>query len=161
MEPKEIRWSAPEFVYYEKGRGWQVGVVTIGIMVTIIALVQRNFLFAVFAAAGGFLVAFWGRRKPETLEFLLSDKGLDIHGRKFYPFETLTGFAFVEHAAAEGEPEEQPELVIRTKSVVNPHLKIMIAKGRVEAFRAFLAAHLPEIEYQEGLADWIAKALRF
>lgn len=161
MAQTEIRWSAPEFPYYEKGRGWQVGVIVVAALVTVIALIQRNFLFAVFAVAGGFLVAFWGRRKPETLEFQLSDKGLDIRGKKFYPVETLTGFAIVERPVAEGEPAEPPELVIRTKSVVNPYLKMEIAKERTEEFRALLTAHLPEIEYQEGLADWIAKVLRF
>ena len=157
MDQNEIRWSAPEFPYYEKSPLWQWGVMTVAVLVAVIALFQKNFLFAVFAVVGGLLVSFWGKREPETLEFMLSGKGLDIEKRKFYPFETLTGFALIEG----DENATVHEFVIRTKSIVNPYLKLTIPREQRERIREFLASHLPEIEYEESLTHHIAKLLRF
>ncbi len=157
MHDKEIKWSAPEFPYYEKSLLWHVGVGIVAIAVIVIALFQKNFLFAVFALVGGGLVMFWGHREPATLEFTLSEKGLDIHTRKFYPFEGLTGFAIVE----DDEESDIDELVLRTKSALNSYLKLTIPRDHREKIKTFLARFLPEMEYRTTITDQLTRLFRF
>lgn len=157
MVDTPISWTAPEFSYYKKGRAWSVGVALAASVLIIVALWQANILLAVFVAVGGILVVYWGTKEPAVLEFTLSEKGLDIAGRKFYPMESFTGFALREEAM----PDGSNELVLKTKSILSAFLKIMVPPDRREAIRAFLAASVEEIEYEETLTEYIAKLLRF
>ena len=81
---KEIRWSAPEFHHYEKDVSWYWLVSIATIVVVIFALIQKNFLFAIFSVIAASLVISWGKKTPETLDFVLSESGLDIGNKKFY-----------------------------------------------------------------------------
>ena len=157
MMEKEIKWSAPEYHHYEKDISWYWLVAILGIILTAIALWQKNFLFAVFVIIAALLAINWGRRKPEIVDFILSEKGLDIGGKKNYPYESLEGFAIIELP----ENSELNELVFKTRGRLNAWLKIIIANQRRDAIKEMLGQHVPEIEYQESLADHISKLLRF
>ena len=107
-----------------------------------------------FAIIGGGLIMYWGHRKPEMLTFHFSEKGLDIAGRTFYPWEDLTGFVIF-------ESEGDSELIVRTNRKLNTHLKIIIPRELQTEIHEFIAAHLPEMEYEESLTDRIARLLKF
>jgi hypothetical protein len=153
----EIQWSAPEYHHYRKDVGWYWLVLIITAVIAAFALWQKNFLFAVFIAIAAVLVLSWGRRAPKTIDFTLSEKGLDIGGRKFYRYETLLGFAII---PVPDDPELN-ELALQTKGRLNTWLKIIIADQRSEEIKELLSKFLPELEYEESLADHIARILRF
>lgn len=157
MTNESITWRAPEFLYYEKGRVWSIGVALIAAVLILIALWQANFLLAMFVAVGGILVVYWGTKQPEMLEFTLSKKGLDIAGRKLYPMESFTGFAMREDAT----PDGSHELVLKTKSALSTFLKVIVPADQSEEVRAVFAASVEEMEYEETLTEYIAKLLRF
>jgi len=155
MEP--IRWSAPEYHYYRKDVSWYWLVIIVTIVLTALALWQKNFLFAVFIILASVLTIAWGRREPNVIDFTLSEKGLDVGNRKFYAYENLSGFAII---PAPEDPELE-ELVIKHKSRLTGWMKIIIAGQRKEQIKNLLSRHLPEIEYQESLTEHIARILRF
>lgn len=154
--PKEsLTWSAPEFIYYEKRTGWNIGVAVAAAILILLGLWQRNFLLAVFIAIGGLLVIHWGGRKPETLTYTLSEKGLDIQGKKFYPMEGFTGFAIVDIA------DDTAELVLKTKRSINTYLKIIISPEDRTEMEDFLKDHVEAMEYEETFTEAITRFLRF
>ena len=157
MAEQPITWRAPEFVYYEKGVAWNMAVAILVAALIGVALWQRNFLLTVFLAVAGILILYWGSRRPEVLQFTLSEKGLDIGERKLYPMESLIGFAILEDAGGNGEDE----LVLRTKNTLATFLKIILPHDHRDDVQNFLAASLEEMEYQESLTEYIAKLLKF
>jgi len=154
MEP--IRWSAPEFHYYEKDIVWYWLVLIVTLILVVIALWQKNFLFAVFLIVAALLTIAWARRTPKTIDFTLSEKGLDIGGKKFYPYEGLTGFAIVSGDQDTGFDE----LIVKTKGQLNALIKIIIISGESGAIKNLLSRFIPEIEYQESVSDRLARMLR-
>lgn len=152
----EIKWTAPEYHHSEKDVSWYWLVMIAAILIVVFALWQKNFLFAVFTVIAATLTTAWGRKQPRTFNFTLSDQGLDIGGKIFYPYETLKGFVIVENP---DEPELS-ELILRTTKITTPWLKIIIATQRREAIKEFLSARLPEIEYKETASDSISKFLK-
>lgn len=156
MEEK-IQWSAPEYHYYDKGVAWYWLVIIVAVVIGALALLQKNFLFLIFIGMAAVLALFWGRRQPKTVNFILNQNGLDIDGKRFYAFESLTGFAVMPSY----ENSEISELALKTKQQLNGWIKIIIANQRAEQIKELLKNNLQEIEYQESTAEHIARILRF
>src|SRR3989344_6396423 len=138
---KEIKWSAPEFHYYEKDIIWYWLVLIVPLILVVIALWQKNFLFAVFLIVAALLTITWARRLPKTTDFTLSEKGLDIGGKKFYPYEGLVGFAIVSGDQDTGFDE----LIVKTKGQLNTLIKIIIISAQGGAIKNLLSRFIPEI----------------
>ena len=153
----QIRWSAPEYHYYRKDVSWYWLVLIVTVILVTLALWQKNFLFAVFIIVAALLILAWGRRPPQTIDFTLSEQGLNIGGKKSYGFQDLSGFVIIPNLA---DPELS-DLILKTKSQLNAWVRIIIASQRSETIKNLLSKFLPEVEYEESLADHIAKILRF
>lgn len=153
----EIKWSAPEYHYYPKDVGWYWFVIIAAMAVVVLALWQRNFLFAVFSVIASILILSWGRRPPRQIDFTLSEKGLDIEGKKFYPFENLAGFAIIQNP----DNAELSELILQTKNRVGTWVRVIIANQRAEDIKKLLLKFIPEIEYTESMTEHIGRILRF
>lgn len=154
---KEITWAAPEFHYHEKDERWYWGVGIIALAIIIFALFQKNFLFAIFTAIAAVLVSIWGTRTPKEIAFTLSEKGLDIGGKKFYAYQSLSGFALLPSR----DSDVHAEIILRATGRLGGWVKVAIGNDRSEEAKRMLARFLPEIEYEESVADHIARTLRF
>lgn len=153
----EIQWSAPEYHYYHKDVSWYWLVIIVGIILIGIAVWQKNFLFAVFIVPAAALTFFWGGREPKTISFTLNARGLNLDGKKFYPLESLEGFAIV----ADYRDPELSELMLKTKQRFNTWLTVITASERADQIKELLKKHLPEIEYRRSLTEHIGKILKF
>lgn len=154
---KEIIWSSPEYHYYEKSVIWYWLVIVGAVILVMAALWQKNLLFGIFIIIAAAMLIFWGRRQPRTLNFTLNAKGLMIDDKKIYYFENLAGFAIIPNYA---EPALS-ELLLQTKNHLRGWLRFIIAAQRVEPIKILLQEHLPEVEYQESMAEHISRILRF
>lgn len=143
-----IKWRAPEYEYHEKDVSWYWLAIIFVIILVGLSLWQKNLLFAIFVLIAGAVVIFWGRREPRELEFKLEEKGLYID-KKFIAYEILDGFAVKE------------DLLLKKKSRLRPYLKLPLPDSQKEAAKKHLLPLLPEIEYQESLAEALAKFLKF
>ena len=155
--PKEVRWMAPEFHYHEKDDSWSKGIILIAVLLIGFALWQRNFLFAVFIAIATALLVYWGHQKPDTVEFLLDDKGFTVHGKR-RDYKNLDGFAV--RIDERGELEWN-KLILRVKSKLIPHLIIFIPKNETGKIRVFLNEYIPEIEHEDSFIDLLADLIKF
>jgi hypothetical protein len=147
---KEIRWTAPEFEYYEKGPSWYWLAIIATILLIALALWQRNFLFAVFVAIAALVILNLARKQPREIEFKLDQNGLVIDEKKVYPYETLKGFTISGN-----------EIIFQRKSRFSPYFKIFVLEKDKDRVKHFLSQRLPEIEYEESLTDHISRLLRF
>ena len=157
MAEPDIRWSSPEYHYREKDVGWYYAVIIAAILLAAAGLWKANFLFALFTLIAAGLMISWGRRVPHTIDFTLSPQGLDLGGKKRYTLDELAGFAI----APDRDRPDFATLAVRTKGRLGYWIKIIIAAQRADGIKAFLIKSLPELEYQQSLADHLAKRIGF
>ena len=149
MVESGVNWEAPEFDYQHKDISWYWLAVIIGVILTAVALWQKNLLFAIFIAIAIVMIVFWGRQKPRTIKYKLDDKGLYID-EKFYSFKGFDGFY-----------TDEEILVFKNKGRFSPYLKIQISSKDTEAIQKYLKPILSEIEYEESLTEVLVKWLGF
>ena len=144
--PESISWQAPEYQHVPKSRDWYwaVGILTIGLFV--VALLFSNFLFGIFVLLGGFTIALYGARAPQTVAFSLSVEGIRIQNR-VYPYESLQSFWIFYH------PPHVKELSVESQKMIMPHIKIPLENQNPAKIRAYLQQFLPERQQEESLID--------
>jgi len=146
---KSIEWQAPEFDYYKKDVSWYWLVIIVSIIVALIALWQKNLLFAIFIAVASIMIVVWGRRKPRIIEYRLNSDGLQISG-KLYDLKSFDGFYI-----------DDEKLVLKHKARFRTYFKIQIDIEKKEAIENRLQHILPEIEYSESLIEAVSQWLGF
>ncbi len=157
MAEKEIKWTAPEFEYHHKGVSWHwLLVITAGLII-LIALWQKNFLFAVFVAIAATLMVKWGHHEPRYVNFRLTGEGLEFDTAK-YPYEDFAGFAT---HPVHGQSEDLSYLIFQRKHRLGTYLKVLAPTIMLEEIRILANKYLPEIEYEESLMDHLSRFLKF
>lgn len=121
----------------------------------LIALCQKNFLLAVFVILAEFTVIIWAKRLPKTIEFKIDEKGIHCGQLRFYPYEDLAGFHIKK------ENKEAGDLILKTKSKINPVIKINIFLKDLNNIKNVLKNYLDEVEYEESFIDSITDKLGF
>jgi len=153
-KPKEIIWTAPEFRYVHKDVEWYWMTLIVAGILVLIALWQKNLLFAMFIVIAEVMTIMWAKELPKNIEFKLDKKGIHIGKIKFYGYEELSGFHILEN-------NDETELILKTREKLHPYLKIILENNEVPEIKELLKQHLPEIEYEESLSDTIAKIIGF
>lgn len=147
-------WQAPEFDYHEKSSDWYwaLGIVTFGFLV--LALMLKNWLFAILVVLGGFSFGMYGVKRPRTINFAITSRGIKI-GEVLYPFDHLKSFWL------SYDPPHVKELYVISKKVLVPQLSIPLGASDPNEIREHLLKFLEEREIQESFADVIARFFRF
>lgn len=148
-----ITWQAYEYNPAEISRDWFIGVAAFGLLVLIIALFTKNFLFALLILIGTGLIILLGTREPELITFSITSKGLVIKDQ-LYLYRNLIAFGLKDH--------EQPhKLMIHTSRLLAPHIIIPLEDVDPELIRASLKKFLPEVHFEESLVDLFMEYLGF
>lgn len=155
METKEIVWNAPEFQYRYKDASWYLLSVAITVILVLLAIWQKNILFAIFVIIAELTIIHWAKRVPKILEFKISNRGVGIGKIKFYPYEELIGF----HIRDNQDGAE--ELILATKSKINPFIKISIPNQDIPEMKELLKKFLNEVEYEESVIDVFIRMIGF
>lgn len=144
-------WTAPEFIKYDKGRGWFItlGIISLGLI--FIAFFMKNFLFALIIVLTTFLIYAQGSRRPRKIKFAISDKGILIDQKEYFYNEFKSFWIF-----------EEPEriLSLMTKKLTQPSLSLPLGEQRTEEIRKILIRSLPERKQEETLSDIIARKIK-
>lgn len=157
MDSQEISWSAPEFYYHHKSALWYWVTFAITVLLILVALAAKNFLFAIFLVIAETLVVSFARRKPPEFAFALTDRGIQLGDKGFYPYEQILGYAIVKPEI----DERFHELVVRTKSALNSYVKIMFPREKEKEIEEFVSRRAAKMEYQESLAERLSHLVRF
>ena len=149
-----VKWQTPEFEYHEKSSDWYwaVGIITVGFFA--LAIILKNFLFALMILLAGFTFAMYGAKKPKTVSFALTSRGIKIEN-VLYPYDDLKSFWL------NYDPPRVKELYIISKKVLLPQLSIPLGQANPNEIREHLLKFLEEKEIQESFADVIARFFRF
>src|SRR3990167_3564751 len=92
-EQREMAWVAPEFEYRRKNVSWYWISIIIAVICIGFAAWQKNFLFGIFVLVAEILILAWGNQKPAMFSFRLTEKGLYIGDRKFFPYTEIESFS--------------------------------------------------------------------
>jgi hypothetical protein len=157
MASLDLEWSAPEFHYYEKGARWYAGAALAALAAIAVALWNRNFLFAAFIGIAAAVVVSWTRRRPNTIAFSVSERGVEANGKRLYALDELEAFALV----PETHDPAWSELILRSKRQVNRWARILVPREDHERVRLEFAAILPEEDYTESALEAFLHILRF
>lgn len=133
-----ISWESPEYEYYEKTNDWFWALALVVISASAGAIIYNNYLFAVFLVLGGFSLAFFGMRKPDTVLYTVNSKGILVKNF-LHPYEEMNTFWI---------NKEEKKLLIITKKPFIPLIIIPVHEENMEDVREELKNHINE-EYLE------------
>src|SRR3989344_6499487 len=154
MHSNMIKWQAPEYHYYEKDINWYWLVIILAIIITAIALWQRNFLFAVFTVIASITLLVWGYRKPCIIDFELNDQGLKID-EQFYSKDSFGNFYIIK------QNSEWDKLLLKKKAKISSILSIPIPQNEFDKIKQYCLNFWTEAELKESMVDDIFNLLKF
>lgn len=147
--PALISWSAPEYDYRTKSKEWYWAVGILSAAFAIMAVLIKNFLFAIFIGLAGFTTALYGAKQPQIAKFAVSERGVQIADR-FYPYESLKSF-WINY-----NPPQKKEIGIISKKMFMPRLTLPIGETDPNELRKILARAIKEEKIEESLSEIIS-----
>ena len=151
---KNFSWQAPEYHYSKKSRDWYwtMGIISATLVIT--CIIFGNVLFGIVIAIGAFTLTVFASRKPDIVDAQVSEKGLVVD-KTLYPFGTIESFSIDDH-------HHGPRLIIKSKKVIVPLIAIPLSGDLdIDDMRSFLANHLKEETFEQGLMQTIFDRLGF
>lgn len=151
---EKIIWHAPEFEYIHKDIVWYWLSVVGASILFLIALWQNNLLFAIFIVISEVLFMHWAREYPKTLRFAITKKGVEIGDAHYLEYSQIAGFHIIHR-------HDHGELILKTKNRIHPYTKVIVIAEDIPEITEFLKKHIPQMDYEESLADHFEKMIGF
>jgi len=151
---QSIKWTALEYNYTPKNSNWFWLVASGALVLIIVSVIMRNFLFGVFVGLAVFVIILSSSKKPRKLIFSIESRGIKI-GNNYYPYSELNSF-WINY-----DPPEKKELILKTKKKLANFIKIPLANTDPNLVRDFLLKMLKEKRYDESLTETITEKLGF
>lgn len=76
--PNNFSWTAPEFVLFEKGKGWFLGGAITAIILLVIAYFLKYWLFMGVIVAAIFALWSFTRNRPDQVRYNINHDGVKI-----------------------------------------------------------------------------------
>ena len=149
-----ISWQTPEFIRYERGKLWWLGVLSVNLFMLAYAWFSASItMFILFMALPVALYSMH-RQKPKEVKVVISPYGIRF-GKMQIPYSNIKGF-WILH-----DPPYLDELCLKTNIRLNSEIKIPIHGLNPTVLRNFLVTQVPEMEgKKEPLVDVIIRLLR-
>lgn len=112
-----VSWDFKEFPSYQRTRRWYLGITITGIVLLILAVLERNPLFAVIIVLGWALIFFRPQQQPRNIATRVTEDGVEV-GRDFFPYDEINKFWIIY------KPPLVKMLYINFKSSLRPLLGI-------------------------------------
>ncbi|HYC83260.1 MAG TPA: hypothetical protein VEB60_01790 [Candidatus Paceibacterota bacterium] len=148
-----IEWEAYEYDHFERSSDWFWAIGVIAFFGIIIALLFKNFLFAIIIFLSAYLIVTIARREPELVEFSIDDRGIRAK-HELYPYQHILSFWVHE------EPLRN-KLMIKSDRFFLPYIIIPLGEANPGRIRDHLAKILPEVKHEESLIDLVSEHLGF
>lgn len=154
FKSNDITWFAPEYTYYQKEKSWFIIPAAIAIILLIIAILLKNYTFAILIPVAFFCFYLYGTRLPKENKFSISHRGVSIDD-KMYSYKDLLSFWIFY------DPKHFKILSIRSKNIFAPHIQVPIHDQNPNKIRDLLIKYLPEIEQDESIIDTLMKKIEY
>lgn len=152
--PENITWEAPEHRHTDKGNDWFWALGIVALSAAVVALLFKNFLFALLIVIGAGTMSLLAAKPPRVLSFTLTQRGILIDG-SLYPYQMLVAFWIQDR---EGN---HPLLIVDSSRFLTPHLLIPLEEIDPDVVREYLLKHLPEEELSEPFGQRLAEFFGF
>ncbi len=152
---KLISWNFPEFIKYERSRGWYVIALIIGGLLLLYAVVTVNFLFALIVIIVAVILFLKTSEEANNIEFTIYEAGIKV-GEKFYEYKELKNFYLIY------EPPEVKSLYLDFQSSLRPRLQIPLEDKNPVKVREILLDYLNEDldKENEPISDGLGRILK-
>lgn len=147
-----MAWTAPEFSYQEKSPAWFVVFGAIALLFFIIALLMKNYIFALVILLAAFVVYLEAKKYPREIRFAISEEGIIIDEKKIL-YEHITSFWVFER------PERY--ISLHSKKLLQSRIHIPVGDQNPQKIRALLSHFAKEIEHEESVIDIFSRRLKF
>jgi len=150
---ENILWQAPEYLYKEKSSDWfwSIGIITFAGAIS--AYMFGNILLVILILLCGITLALFGARKPKTISFEISRKGIRADSI-LYPFHNLQSFWIL-------EKERENILLLKSQKILAQQINIPLGDTDPDQVQMFLENFIPGEEDNEPLAERIMNRLGF
>ncbi|MGB0757683.1 MAG: hypothetical protein ACPGO5_04480 [Patescibacteria group bacterium] len=148
-------WDFPEFIPYERGRGWYITAGVLAALLLIFSWSTANFWFAVFVILVAFVIWFIQQRKPRMFTFKIADEGLVIENL-FYAYDEIRSFWIV------SEADDDNTAYFEFKAAATPRLGVPFIDIDPNRLQTFLEQYIQVHPEREGrpISESIARLLR-
>lgn len=150
-----LTWRALEHPHVEKNIEWFWALGLIGVAGAVATLMFGNVLFALFILVAVFVLALFASRKPEEVEFSLTQRGVRIDNN-LYPYQALESFGIDEIT-----PNHLPKLILEQKKTLALDIVIPLENVDPNEVHDYLFTFLPEEDHEEPLSHRIMEWLGF
>jgi hypothetical protein len=148
-----MSWRAPEYVEFERGSDWYLGLASITIVLAGgIYFLTKDYFAAGSIVAASLILGFYVGRKPQNIDYELSDSGLEV-GRRNYAYGAFKSFTVVRDqgvSSVELMPLKRFNLPVSACFAPEDEKKVVEIIGE----------HLPYVEHNPGLFERISQRLR-
>jgi hypothetical protein len=152
-ETKKYNWSVAPYEHYERSVDWYWAMGIVSIAIIIIALVNRNYLFAFLILLGGVLIILSLRKAPDNMRIEISEQGIMINGH-LYLYDHIESFWMYKDLS------EAPNLLIHTRRTLFPKIVIpLLSDMNFVEMHSFLADKIREEEQYASSIDRLAERL--
>jgi hypothetical protein len=153
-QPKEVAWTASEFIAHHKSAGWFAGLFAAILAISGLAYVfTKDLISSVTILVAGLLFAMLANRKPRQLKYKLDSSGITI-GPRVYPYNSFKSFAVLQEGAI-GCVNLLP-----LKRFM-PEISIYFPPEEGDKILDVLSSHLPHDQKEEHQFDRLMKRIKF
>ena len=146
-----IKWSAIEYEEKERGNDWYWALGIIVVAGSVASIIFENYFFAILLVLGGGCFVMFSIKKPEIVQYTLSDKGLEIKSQ-VYPYKNIKAFYV--------KMDYKPTLFLKSSKAFMPILSIPIENISPEIIRdKMLQNEIPEEEMKEHFSEKVIERL--
>jgi hypothetical protein len=150
---EKIEWLAPEYEHREQSVDWfwALGIIIFAVAVT--SVIYKNYFFAILIILGGILLAHFTIKKPEMVDYELTEEGLKIKNT-IYPYKKIKHFWV--------QTDPTPMLFIHSDKLFMPIITMPIYPNMAVKIREkFIAMNVAEIEMKDHPSVKVMEFLGF
>lgn len=141
-----LRWRAPEYEKYERGRKWYLYVALVLLAIIGYAVYTDSPIMAITFVLIGVVGYIFINRDPQIIDFAVTRDGI-IAGREMYDFDAVKSFWIFY------EPHDIKVVSLHTKSTLMPYAHIPIHDEDPVEIRRVLLEYIPEVKQDPSLVD--------
>lgn len=147
-----MSWSFSEDDHYERSWMWYVGILLVGLLFLVYAIMVNNFLFALIILISVIIIFTYSVKEPTEVNITITDNGIAI-GKKFFSYEQLKNFWIVYN------PPQVKKLFFNPKSRIMPELTVSLGDENPLKVREMLLKYLEEDldREEEPLSEEVAR----
>lgn len=147
----ELFWEAFEYEKITRSGYWYASIVGGAFLLSVIAVIARNYFFLAFVVLATLLLLYYSRRPPERVGFSLSPEGIFV-GKTLYPYHDLKSFWIFDRNG-------RAELSLERNSLLHSVIRIPLGDTKAVDVREYLLEYIPQEEHIENLYDRVTRAI--